>query len=182
MREWRNEFATSVLDNELKVNSEQSLCSYMREFANARACYNFVGTVADHVSSDESAACSRSSSKKAIVCPVIGALQIMPSSIPWERVLKQEKQLRLRPVGRDEMECSSAMHSLDTFGVQQASMEEAPVGGSFDQRINFHEPTAMTMKVVSLQAELFRFVTQRCCWCCRYVFEFALTLDMIRIV
>ena len=61
-------------------------------------------------------------------------------------------------------------------------MEEAPVGGCFDQRINFHEPTAMTMKVVSLQAELFRFVRQRCRECRRFVFVFAFTLDMIRIV
>ena len=87
----------SARDNELRVNSEQSLYGYLREFAKAQECYNFVGTVADHVPSDESAACSRSSSKKAIVCPVIGALQIMPSSIPWERVLKQEKQLRVLP-------------------------------------------------------------------------------------
>ena len=50
-------------DNELKMNSEQSLYGYLREFANARECFNFVGTVADHVLSDESAACSRNSSE-----------------------------------------------------------------------------------------------------------------------
>ena len=81
----------SARDNELRVNSEQSLHGYLREFAKARKCYNFVGTVADHVPSDESAACSRSSSEET-VCSVIVALR-MPSDIPWERVLKQEKQL-----------------------------------------------------------------------------------------
>ena len=35
----------SARDNELKVNSEQSLYGYLREFANARECFNFVGTV-----------------------------------------------------------------------------------------------------------------------------------------
>ena len=63
-----------------RENGEQSLYSYLREFSNAREWFDFVGTVADHVSSDESAACSRS--EKAIVCYVIVALQVMPSDIP----------------------------------------------------------------------------------------------------
>ena len=46
------------------------------------------------------------------------------------------------------------MLKLDTFGVQRVSMEEASVGRSLDQSINFHEPTAMTMKVVSLQNDI----------------------------
>ena len=87
----------SARDNELKVNSEQSLYGYLHEFVNARECFSFVGTVADHVPSDESAACSRSSSSsEEIVCSVIAALR-MPSDIPWERVLKQEKQLCVLP-------------------------------------------------------------------------------------
>ena len=81
----------SARDNELKVNSEQSLYGYLREFAKARECYNFVGTVADNVPSDESAACSRSSSSsEETVCSVIAALRV-PSDIPWDkRVLKQD--------------------------------------------------------------------------------------------
>ena len=86
----------SARDNELRVNSEQSLYGYLREFAKARECYNLVGTVADNVPSDESAACSRSSSSEETVCSVIAALRV-PSDIPWERVLKQEKHLCVLP-------------------------------------------------------------------------------------